>query len=291
MFAGTVVREPVETPDRRFLVRVRIDEVLFALGEDRVGAEVDVGAFAPVGEVGDRYVVVATSEERFWLGPCSASFKIAGRELEVEALRARKQGRTAIVGRVSGREGRLAGAEVIATSRLGRFWTKSQEDGQFLLTDVPQDAYYLSSSKDLMQSHTPTVLNRRPVSVGTEQCVVYEPTLLMLGSVTGRVVDFSGLPLVGWRVSLTRVRLQRAMDMSVRKVGTKTEETTTGAEGEFSFRDVDTGDYTVLVQSAPGITEWYLGGPTLDTAETFSLAEGERRDGVVVRLNPWLKIQ
>lgn len=136
--------------------RVRVESTIE--GDLAPATEMDVDVMARTDcyrrlRAGVRYVLFVTRVQgdagRVLMPPCSNSFLLAGREHVLAALRAQLSGTAQqLVGNVSGPDGGVAGALVVARAGMRRYEAVTDEQGRYAMHGVEPVVYRVEVSKE-----------------------------------------------------------------------------------------------------------------------------------------------
>lgn len=201
-----------------------------------------------------------------------------------------REGTATVAGRVVDDTGQvLAGAHVFITDDDARlpFTATSQADGTFLIEKLPKGAYQLGAAKD---GHLAAYYVQAPPRWGVTSIIV-DPGAALTGlelrlprtaAIEGTLLDAAGDPLAEHEVRVRAIGRASGAAIVSGTVGVARSD----AKGRFTIDHLDAGEYAIVVRprAAPATVLFYPGALKLSGARTLTLARGERRRGVDLRV-------
>jgi len=160
-----------------------------------------------------------------------------------------------------------AGVAVSADEEnTARTWSATTAaDGTYQVKVHPGGDYIIGFRDGSFQQFAPHTVDRssaRHFTVGSGHTIRVNDRLLPAASLSGRLVDAAGAPVVGAQVHyLTMNASEQA--------------TTTDAAGNYSFTKLNPGDIKVYFVTADGVTQWAYQAQSYDEATTFTLTLGQ----------------
>jgi len=255
--------------------RIAIEERLYNVPKDVKELEIDTAGF-PL-ESDERYVIFAgrDEEDNLVVVPCSETFKLAGNEHVLDALRNHAAGGASrLVGtvrRMSGDEsdvGVVAGAIVTADSERGTYQEMTDAAGNFEIRELDEGSYEVRVAKDGLMLDAPNAT----VMLGAKSCDVLSLDMWPNGRISGTVFDSRKKRLEG-----VMVQVLAADTLDLLRT------TTTDSQGRYVLEPLPRGKYVVGVNAEPMRDE----GPYPPTKrEDVQIADGEQADGINITLPP-----
>lgn len=203
---------------------------------------------------------------------------------------AEREGTATVAGRIVDDTGQpLAGAHVFITDDDARlpFTATSQEDGTFLIEKLPKGAYQLGAAKE---GHLAAYFVHAPPRWGVTSLIVdagadvngLELRLPRTAAIEGAVLDAAGEPLADHEVRVRAIGRASGEAIVSGTVGVAR----TNAKGQFTIDHLDAGEYAIVVRprTPPATVLFYPGALKLSGARTLTLARGERRAGLELRV-------
>jgi len=266
VFVGRVLSDSQPT-------RVAIEERLYNVPKEVRELKIDMAGF-PL-ESDERYVIFAgrDEEDNLVVVPCSETFKLAGNEHVLDALRNHAAGGASrligTVRRMSGNEsdmGVVPGAIVTADSGRGTYQVMTDAAGNFEIRELDEGAYEVRVAKDglILERLTATA------SLGAKSCELLLLDMWPSGRISGTVFDSREKRLEGVVVQVLAAETLDVLRMA-----------TTDSQGRYVLEPLPGGKYVVGVNAAPSTDE----GPYPPTKrEDVQIADGEQADGINITL-------
>jgi hypothetical protein len=203
---------------------------------------------------------------------------------------AEREGTASVSGRVLDDLGQpLGGAHVFITDDDAKlpFSATSQPDGTFRIDKLPKGAYQLGAAKE---GHLGAYFVQAPPRWGVTNVIVESGATLSgldvrlprTASVEGTVLDADGAPLADHEVRARAIGRASGEATVSGTVGVARSD----AKGHFTVDHLDAGEYAIVVRprTPPNTVLFYPGALKLSDARTLTLARGEQRRDVVLRV-------
>jgi hypothetical protein len=299
VFLGTVTEDSGEgwgkSPGK-----MTVDEIFHGLPKETRELTVDTHAGSSCYmrlRKGEQYLIygspVAGAKGTVHRNACSFSFMVRGNELLLAALRsAERRTETHLTGKVTvkteqfnlSNEG-AAGVRVVAVSGETRLETITNGDGGFTFRGVPAGKYHL-------ELHTSDYVEdkwrwpREDPSVGATGCGYQSLYVWPNGQLAGTVRGPDGATRPGVNVQVFAKDRRGEMDSSPLR------EAKTDARGAYVLSGLPAGEFVVGINGEPYHDRdvwaplYYPDGRIPAEAKWIAIGQGEKRDGIDLRLGP-----
>ncbi len=296
VFVGRVIEDSGEGIGKGSAKMV-VEEILHGLPKEVREITVETGAGTSCYmrlQKDERYVIYGTatdSSDRVSRNFCSFSFRVAGNETLLAALREEEaQGKPRLAGKVQLRTSQfdasgngVGGVRITAAGGGTKLDAITSSNGEFELRDIPIGKYHLSVSSPEYVEDQDRFPREDPV-VGSGSCEYQNLYVWPDGRIAGSLTDETGKPLGD--VTVQAFARDRRGELGTSPI----KEGVSAADGSYVIRGLPAGDFVIGVNGekyddeSPWPPVFYPQTTNRDSAQWLHLDQGLRQTGINLQL-------